>query len=249
MKAFLTICLLGFSAYSLQAGVEDLVRKGDVHDKRFESAEALKYYLPAEKLDPDNADLLVKIARQYVYEMDETSDKNAQMTLGKTALAYAGRAIKLAPKKSDSWLAEAICWGKLTPLLSVREQMEASRKIKIDAEEAVKLDVSNDYAWHLLGRWHQALAAMSTFKKGLAQAVYGSLPNASNEDALKCFQKAVALNPNRLIHYIELGRTYAQMDKPDEARIFIQKGLSMPNREKDDSDSKLRGKQTLDTLK
>jgi hypothetical protein len=29
-----------------------------------------------------------------------------------------------------------------------------------------------------------------------------------------CFQKAIEINPNRLMHYIELGQTYAQMGKP-----------------------------------
>jgi len=36
------------------------------------------------------------------------------------------------------------------------------------------------------------------------------------------------------MHYIELGRIYAQMGRKEEARKYIQKGMAMPNKEKDD---------------
>jgi hypothetical protein len=63
-----------------------------------------------------------------------------------------------------------------------------------------------------------------------------------------CFDKAIAINPTRLRHYIELGRTYAQMGKNAEARLFIQKGMSMPNMEHDDPELKQRGRDALAKL-
>ena len=71
---------------------------------------------------------------------------------------------------------------------------------------------------------------------------------ATNDEAVKCFQQAIKLNPDRLIHYIELGRTYAQMGQEEDARRFIQKGLSMPNVGKDDSEIKRRGRETMGKL-
>jgi hypothetical protein len=47
-----------------------------------------------------------------------------------------------------------------------------------------------------------------------------------------CFQKAIEINPNRLMHYVELGQTYAQMGKTADARRLIAKGLAMPDVEK-----------------
>ena len=61
-------------------------------------------------------------------------------------------------------------------------------------------------------------------------------------------KKAIALNPKRLMHYIELGRIYAQMGKKEEARQFINKGLAMPDTEKDDPETKQRGRETLAKL-
>jgi tetratricopeptide (TPR) repeat protein len=78
--------------------------------------------------------------------------------------------------------------------------------------------------------------------------LYGDLPTTTNEAAGKCLLKAIALNPDRCIHYIELGRIYAQMGRKEEARKCIEKGLAMPNKEKDDAEMKEIGQQTLQKL-
>ena len=225
-----------------------LVAQGDQFDERFQAEQALKHYLPAEKLLPNDAALLVKIARQYVYRMADLKSVSEKIASGQTALDYAQRAAKVDPRSSDAHLSIAICLGKITQLQGNKEKVEASKRIKEAAETAVKLDPRNDYAWHLLGRWHQALAGMGSLTRGIARMVYGALPPASNEEAVRCFEKALAINPNRLIHHIELGRTYAQMGRKEEARAALNKGLAMPNREKDDPETKERGRATLAKL-
>jgi Flp pilus assembly protein TadD len=85
-------------------------------------------------------------------------------------------------------------------------------------------------------------------ERALAQVLYGGLPEGSNEEAERDMKKALELNPNRLMHYIELGRIYAQMGRKDDARQFINKGLAMPDTEKDDPETKRRGRETLQKL-
>jgi len=82
----------------------------------------------------------------------------------------------------------------------------------------------------------------------MAGLLYGSLPKGSINEAEHAMQKAIQLNPNRLMHYIELGRIYAQMGRTDDARQFINKGLAMPDSEKDDPETKERGRETLAKL-
>ncbi len=248
MRAALRITLLALIAGNCFGNLAELIREGDKLDAEYKPAAALQFYLPAEKLDPGNAALLVKIARQYVFRMPDLPSGAAQLQSGRTALAYAERAVKLAPNLCDAHLSVAICLGKLTPLLGNKESVEASRRIKLAAETAVKLDPRSDYAWHMLGRWHQAMADISGVTRVVAKLVYGELPAASNEEAARCFQQSIALKPDRLIHHIELGRTYAQMGRKKEARLLLEKGLAMPNREKDDPETKGRGRKTLQTL-
>jgi tetratricopeptide (TPR) repeat protein len=111
------------------------------------------------------------------------------------------------------------------------------------------IDGANDLGWQVLGRWYLGLAEVSPVKRAMAQVVYGKLPPATYEDAQRCFEKAIALNPNRLMHYVELGRTFADMGRVADARKFILKGLAMPPTEKDDPETKDRGRQILASLR
>jgi tetratricopeptide (TPR) repeat protein len=248
MRTTLTIAAAMLMAGHALGNFTELVKQGDEYDAKFKPDTALQYYLPAEKLNPNDASLLVKIARQYVYRMADLSAKADQLKSGRTALAYAERAVKLAPKESDPHLAVAICLGKLSPLLGNKEGIEASHKIKAEAEAAARLNPKDDFAWHLLGRWNQELAQIGGMTRAVAMIVYGALPSASYDEAVKCFQKAIALNPNRLLHYVELGRAYAVMGRKEEARKFIEKGLAMANRDRDDPETKERGRKTLQSL-
>jgi len=244
MKAILTAAVL-LLAGPVWANFAEMVKQGDAYDAQYKPEAALQYYLPAEKLNPNDATLLVKIARQYIYLMIGLPDKAARLKSGRTGLAYAERAVKIAPNESDPHLAVAICLGKITQLVSNREGVEASFKIKTAAEMAIKLNPKSDYAWHVLGRWHQSLAEIGGLTRAVAYIVYGGLPSASYDESVRCFQKAIALNPKRLIHYVELGRTYAFMGRKEEAKKLIQQGLAMPSSEMDDAETKERGQKTL----
>jgi tetratricopeptide (TPR) repeat protein len=249
MKLFVLISVLaGLSPIFAFADYATLVAKGDVHDRKFETEQALAFYLTAEKLTPDDSKLLVKIARQYVLRMSGLPTDAEKIKSGRTALRYAERAVALAPDQCDPHLSIAICWGKLTPFLGNKEKVAASRQIRISADRAVKLDPKNDYAWHILGRWHQAMANMGSATRTLAKLIYGELPTASNEESVACLKKALKINPQRLVHTIELGRTYAMMGDAQQAKKFIQQGLAMPNREKDDAETKQRGRKTLEEI-
>lgn len=248
MTALRLIAPLLLCAAAARADFDELVRQGDGHDARFQPEEALRCYLPAEKIRPDEPGLLVKIARQHVYRMDGQPTQAARLEACRAALSYAERAVKVAPQRCDSHLALAICLGKMTPLLGSRQAVEASRRIKSAAETAVKLDPRNDFAWHMLGRWHQELAQVGGVTRALALVVYGGLPTASLEEARACFEKAAALQPRRLIHAVELGRTHALMGRPQEARRWIERGLALPDRDKDDPETRRRGQETLRQL-
>lgn len=240
------LCLSGGAARAGDAGA--LIAKGDQFDKQLQAQEALEEYLPANKLEPNNIYLLVRIARQYRHLMSDTSSKKEKLRLGGISLEFAERAATLAPDNAEAQLSPAISYGKMVPHMGSRDQVNASPRIKAAVDRALQLDPASDTAWHVLGRWNRVLANINVLKRVLAKALYGDLPVTTNEAAEKCLLKAIALNPNRLMHYIELGRIYAQMGRKEEARKYIQKGLAMPNKEKDDPEMKEIGRQTLQNL-
>ncbi len=226
----------------------ELIADGDAYDLKFQPGEALKFYLPAEKLEPDNVELLLHIARQYRHLMQDVTGQEEKIRLGRISKDYAERAVKLAPNESEAHLSIAISNAKMSPMLGSKQKLEASRQVKAEVEKAIALDPGKDLAWHLLGCWHQRLADVGLFTRAMAKMAYGGVPPATNDEALKCFQTAIKLNPDRLIHYIELGRTYAQMGQAEEAKRYIKKGLSMPDVGKDDPETKRRGREAMGKL-
>jgi tetratricopeptide (TPR) repeat protein len=229
--------------------VDELLRKGDVCDQKLQAGEALKYYLPAEKADSENPRILTRIARQYRHLMADAKSKDEKLRLGKLSLIYALRAADHGPNDCEAQLSPAISYGKMLPMLGSKEQVDASPRIKAAVDKALALDPRNDSAWHILGRWNRVLADISPLKRTLAGALYGKLPNGSLPDAERCLNKAIAIDPTRLMHYIELGRIYAQEGRKEDARRLINKGLAMPSVEKDDAEMKALGREALEKLR
>jgi tetratricopeptide (TPR) repeat protein len=228
--------------------VETLIGRGDVFDRKLQPAEALSFYLAAEKLDPKNVPLMLRIARQYRHEAADAAAHEDKIRLSNTGKDYALRAVELAPNEAEAHLSVAISYAKMSLLLGAREKLEASRKVKAAVDRAISLDPHNDLAWHVLGCWHEQLAEVGPIKRAAARILYGEVPEGSSEEAVKCFLEAIKLNPNRLSHYIELGLVYARMGRRPEARECLKKGLAMANVDKGDPEVKERGRAALDKL-
>jgi tetratricopeptide (TPR) repeat protein len=242
LSAIFAILLLGASS---QDDISALIAQGDVYDTKLDNAHALEAYLQAEKLGSKDAQTLYRIARQYALSMNDTKSESTQLDLAQTALAYATRAITADPKSAKAQLSAAVCYGRLVPFVSSRQKVEYSRLIKEHADTALKLDPSDSYAWHILGVWNYELAKMGMMMRGIVKVVYGGMPPASNEEAARLLRKAVELAPDRVSHHVELGRTYLALGMKDEARGELQRGLALPNREKDDPESKRRAQEAL----
>src|SRR4030095_6199708 len=106
---------------------EELIQKGDVFYDKLQAAEALKFYLPAEKLDPNNVRLLVRIAREYRHLMSDATEVTEKLQLGNTAGEYAQRAVVLAPNDPETQLAVAISYGKMLPIEGTKQRITNSR--------------------------------------------------------------------------------------------------------------------------
>jgi tetratricopeptide (TPR) repeat protein len=222
-----------------------LIKKGDACDQRLETRLALDAYLAAEKLGPPSAELLRRIAKEYGGLMADTNSDDQKRELGEQAVEYARKAVAADPQDAMAQLALAVCYGRVAPLMNNKTKIQYSRLVKEHAEKSLALDPNNDLTYNVLGTWNYELAGLNPFLRALAGMIYGQLPDASYEDSVKDFEKAVQLNPHRLANHIGLGRAYAALGKTAEAREELERGLSMPNQEKDDPYVKEQGRETL----
>ncbi|HEX4200298.1 MAG TPA: hypothetical protein VHY59_02185, partial [Chthoniobacterales bacterium] len=125
------IVALLFTGGSLRAQSADaLIAEGDLFYAKFQATEALKYYLPAEKLEPNNVPLLCHISREYRHLMMDETDRTSKVRLGGEAVDYAKRAVTLSPKDPDAQLAVAISVGKLQPFEGYRQMFDSVHVIK-----------------------------------------------------------------------------------------------------------------------
>ena len=227
-----------------------LVRKGDAFDAQLKTKEALEVYLQAEKLQPNDADVLHKIAKQHGESMDDfaESDKAPRKVAAQKSLDYAKRSVAADARNATAHLALAVAYGRLAPLLDNKTKIAYSKLVKEEVDKAIALDGKNDLAYHVLGAWNFELANLNPILRAIAKVIYGELPAASNQDAVKAFRKAIELNPKRVGNHIELGRTYAEMGQKDLAKAALEKGLALPNGQRDDEGVKQRGRDALRKL-
>ena len=246
MKAFLFL----FSCVSILGaqGVEELIAEGDALDRKNKNFEAVAFYLKADSQKPGEARILWRISKQYAQLMMDAKSASERKRLGQKALDAAQGAVSADPEDSQAHLSLAIAYGRIALNEPARRKVELSRLIRQEAETAARLDATNDYAWHVLGRWNYEVANFNPVLKALAQAIYGKLPDASNEKAVEYFAKAIALQPQRVIHRVELGRAYLAIGKREKARDAFNKGISLPSAEKDDDNNKARAREMLKQL-
>jgi len=222
-----------------------LVQHGDEQEGRAGPQAALADFLQAEALEPNNAAVLVRIAKEYSDLAGGTNPRQEAERLGETALAYAKRAVSLDPGCAKAHLCLAVCYGKLTDFADNRTKIEYAKVTRDEALKSLSLDPSDDYAYHVLGRWNYGVANLNPVVKLIARLSYGGLPEASNEEAVKYFKKAAELAPQRIIHHNELARTYVALGRNELARKEWQAVLDLPAINKEDEAAKRAAREAL----
>lgn len=215
---------------------------------RFDAAGALELYLEANRLQPDNAATLQKIAQQLSdLSLDVATDEERKAQ-AEQALAYAKRAAALAPDNAVNVLSLAVCYGKLAVYSDTRGKITYSRLVKQEAERAVALDPGYDWAHHVLGRWHYEVAGLGGATRFFVKVIYGGLPEASQAEAIRHLERAVELAPQRVPHRLELGFAYLAAGRKAEARASFERGLALPSSELYDEAAKKRARAALAKL-
>ena len=197
---------------------EQLVRQGDIEVQAMHAPEALALYDQAAKADPDDVEILLRISQQCSNLIGQAKSPAEAMDYGRRSLEEAKRAEALAPDNPKAHLAVAVAYGRLTDFEDNRTKVEYSRYVKAEAEKTLELDPREDFAYHVLGRWNYAVATLNPVLKLIARFVYGGMPDASIEEAVRDYQKAIELAPQRVIHHHELARAYAALGQMEDAR-------------------------------
>ena len=245
---FFVLCWFSLSGLHAADSASALMKQGDAYDASMKTAEALKCFLEAEKLEPKNANLLHRIAKQYGESMNDVSTDAAKRAMAEKGLDAAKRAVAADENNPLAQVALAISYGRLATYLDNETKISYTKLIKLHADKALAIDPNCELAYHVLGAWNYELADFGFVMRALAKIVYGELPEASYSAAEANFKKAIQLNPKRVANFVELGRTYIKLKQPAEARKNLEQGLLIPSVYRDDDPTKARARKELKDL-
>jgi tetratricopeptide (TPR) repeat protein len=233
--------------------VESLIQEGDQYIEEFNNEKALDSYLKADKLSPDNWEVLWRISRAYVnigvHMPSATGEQeDAQLAEFEKALGYAERSVKLANDKSIVYVRRAVVNGRIALFKGVFTVGGIVNQVKQDCEKAIKLGNGDNYtqalAHYILGRTHAKVSE----KWAPARAVLG-LGWADLDTGISELKKAVNIYPGFRMFYLELGKAYFQNDENERAEYYLKKVLESPKKDQDDDQVLAEANQLLKDLK
>ena len=249
--AVMLLCIGGTARAQTAA---DAIALGDTAAAALDAQGALAHYQAAIELDSVNAEALWKAAREAV-DLGEaagfTHQDSARDSLYKLGEQYANRAVQANPNVAVTHFTLAKALGRAALALGSRERVKYAKRVREQALEALKLDSLDDGAWHVMGVWNAEIMRLNTFTRFFAKTLLGGgvLGEASWGNAQRDLEHAVALQPTRIVHHLDLARVYADVGDKAKAREQYELVLSLPATEYNDTNYKHEAEQALAKLR
>lgn len=222
IHVLILICLFSVS-FNTKATNDDFITKGDIYFKLMRYLDAIAWY----SLDSTTAEAQWRIARADVCYGEAAADniKEAYFRKGERA---ARLAIQFDKQNANghTWLAAAL--GNIAMYEGSKAKVRLVTEIRKELDIALNLNPKDDIAYSILGSVYRELGHISWLERNLALAFIGKIPEGGYPDSEKAFKQAIALAPNVMRNWFELGLLYQYWDKPDSAKYAFNKAKLCP---------------------
>jgi tetratricopeptide (TPR) repeat protein len=215
----------------------------------FDREKAFEKLQQAEKVDPNNFDVLWRISRSYVdigeHLPNKTdAEKEKQLEYYQKALDYAERAVLAKPNASEGYVRRAIANGRVALFKGVWSAIDYVKEVKADCEKAISINPHDAVAYYVLGRTHAKLCE----KPKLIRWPLG-LGWANMDEAIKNYEKALALRENFIMYRLDAARAYIEEGNKVKAREYLIAISAYPKQDEDDDQYRQEAKELLEKLK
>jgi hypothetical protein len=128
------------------------------------------------------------------------------------------------------------------------DRIRYAKRIRLEALEALKYDSLHPGALHVLGSWNAEIMRVNGLERAFARHFLGAgvFGQASWNEAQRLMEEAVRVDPDRLVHHLDLGAIYADRGNKLKAREQFDLIIRAPLREFNDP---LYKKKAADRLK
>jgi tetratricopeptide (TPR) repeat protein len=149
----------------------------------------------------------------------------------------AHRAVAADSNRAEGHFALAAAVGRASLTMGKKERIRRARIIRDEALRTLAIDPRHDGAYHILGRWNAEIMRLSGLSRFFAKNLLGAgiFKEASWEEAISDMERAVALDPGRLYHRLEMAEIYVDRKRYDDARSELAQLEALPDREIMDS--------------
>jgi tetratricopeptide (TPR) repeat protein len=160
------------------------------------------------------------------------AERDRRDSLSERAERYARRAVRLAPGFAPALFSLGLVLGNRALTRGIKERIRMATEIRSLALRALAADSSHDGAHHLLGRWNYEVLTLSGVERFIAKHFLGGsvFREASWDEGRRHLERAVALDPTRLFHRLDLARLYVARDQPAAARAQLDRIRELPDR-------------------
>jgi tetratricopeptide (TPR) repeat protein len=216
-----------------QTAAEHIVL-GDREHAAMNAAAALQHYQEAVRVDASNAEALWRASREAV-DLGEFDDARRD-SLYRLGEQFARRAVQADPRSSMTHFALAKAIGRRALSLGPRDRVKYAGEVRKEALEALALDSANAGALHVMAMWHANIMRLSGFTRFMAKNVLGgkTFDEANWNDATRMLERAVMLEPDRIVHRLDLAAIYRDRKDAAKAREQYQTALRLKPLEYDD---------------
>jgi tetratricopeptide (TPR) repeat protein len=239
LRGIIAASVLLSSAAGAQSPAEHIAL-GDSLYAQFKPAEALPHYLAAIGPDSSNYEALWKAARSDADLAEAEHDEARRDRLSRAAEALARRAIRVNPDDAEAHFHLARALGRRALSVGVRDRIKFATEVRAEALEALRLNPDHPGALHVMGVWNAEVMRLNGVQRFFAKNVLGGrvFGEASWDKAVSFMERAVAVDPDRIVHHLDLGKIYA--DRGDKAKARAQFELVIRGRRIDFNDPEYR---------
>lgn len=205
---------------------------GDSAQAAFDPERALSHYQAAVALDSMNAEALGKASRSAVDLAESLADAARARELFRTAERLARRAVASDSGSAEHWFHLARALGRTALSVGVRDRVRYAVEIRQCALKSLAIDANHPGALHVLGMWNAEVKRLNGVSLFFARNFLGGgvLGQASWPEAVRNMERAVAVDPARISHRLDLAGVYADVGQKDKARELYQSVIAETGR-------------------